>query len=83
MLLMKAGAVDVLFGQTGHIRSRADPIDNQLADFNKKYNLDMKLGLGSVGVESFKLRPGQIEAIMVSRFYLEVGIRDLRSFNRF
>lgn len=65
------------------IRDVQKSIDNQLADFNKKYDLDMKLGLGSVGVESFKLKPGQIEAVMVTRFYLEVGIRDLRSFNRF
>lgn len=58
-------------------------IDSQLAQFNRQYNLDLNLGLGSVAVESFKLRPGQIEAVMVTRFYLMVGIRDLRSFNRF
>ncbi len=58
-------------------------IDTQLAEFNRKYDMEIRLGLGSVTVESFKLMPGQIEAVMLSRFYLQVGIRDFRSFNRF
>jgi hypothetical protein len=43
----------------------------------------MKLGIGSADVESFELKPGQIEALMKTKFYLEVNIKNFRSFNKF
>lgn len=58
-------------------------IDTQLKVINNKYDLEMKIGIGSADVESFELKPGQIEAQMKSKFYLEVNIRNFRSFNKF
>ncbi len=58
-------------------------MDAQLKQFNEKYNMEMKIGIGSVDVESFELKPGQIEALMRSKFYLEIRIKDFRSFNKF
>lgn len=58
-------------------------INDQLKEFNKKYDLEMKLGIGSADVESFELKPGQIEALMKTKFYLEVNIKNFRSFNKF
>lgn len=58
-------------------------IDNQLKAFNAKYNLEMRIGIGSADVESFELKPGQIEAILKTKFFLEMRIKDFRSFNKF
>ena len=58
-------------------------IDSQLKEFNSKYDLEMKIVIGGADVESFQLKPGEIEALMKTKFYLEVRIKDFRSFNRF
>jgi hypothetical protein len=58
-------------------------MDAQLKDFNTKHDLEMRIGLGSADVESFELKPGQIEAILKTKFYLEMRIKDFRSFNKF
>ncbi|MBK8346288.1 MAG: DUF4403 family protein [Saprospiraceae bacterium] len=58
-------------------------IDNQLKDLNAKYDLEMKIGIGSADVESFELKPGQIEAMVKAKFYLELRIKNFRSFNKF
>lgn len=57
-------------------------IDQKLKDFNEKYDIDMKIGIGSAIVENFELKPGQIEAIINTKFYLEMRIKDFRSFNK-
>lgn len=58
-------------------------IDDQLKTMNTKYDLEMRIGIGSADVESFELKPGQIEAIMKTKFFLEMRIKDFRSFNKF
>lgn len=58
-------------------------INTQMADFNKKHDLEMKVKIGSIDVESFELKPGQIEALMKSKIYLEINIKDFRSFSKF
>jgi hypothetical protein len=58
-------------------------IDDQLKAFNTKYDLEMRIGIGSGDVESFELKPGQIEAILKTKFFLEMRIKDFRSFNKF
>lgn len=58
-------------------------IDAQLQKINKDYNLEMKVGIGSADVENFEMRPGQIFATLKTKFYLEMMIRDFRSFNKF
>jgi hypothetical protein len=65
------------------IRDAQKSMDEQLRDFNSKYDMEMKIGLGGGDVESFILKPGQIEALMKTKFYLEVRIKDFRSFNKF
>lgn len=58
-------------------------INNQLKTINEKYNLEMRIGIGSADVESFELKPGQILALMKTRFYLEMRIKDFRTFSKF
>ena len=58
-------------------------IDAQLEKVNKAYNLDLKVGIGSADVENFEMRPGQILTTLKTKFYLEMLIRDFRSFNKF
>lgn len=58
-------------------------INKQMADFNKLHDLEMKVKIGSIDVESFELKPGQIEALMKSKIYLEINIKDFRSFSKF
>lgn len=58
-------------------------IDDQLNQFNKTYDMEMKIGIGGADVESFQLKPGEIEALMKTKFYLEVRIKDFRSFGKF
>lgn len=58
-------------------------IDQHIETFNKKYDLEMKVAVGSADVESFELKPGQIEALMKAKFYLELKIKDLKSFKKF
>ena len=58
-------------------------IDAQLKEFNTQYDMEMRIGIGGADVESFQLKPGEIEALMKTKFYLEVRIKDFRSFNRF
>lgn len=58
-------------------------IDDQLKEFNKTYDMEMKIGIGGADVESFQLKPGEIEALMKTKFYLEVRIKDFRSFGKF
>ncbi|MGB4958589.1 MAG: DUF4403 family protein, partial [Saprospiraceae bacterium] len=58
-------------------------IDTYLKDFNKMYDLEMKIGLGKSDVETFQLKPGQIETLFNTKFYLELLIKDFRSFNKF
>jgi len=65
------------------VKDAQNNLDTQLKDFNAKYNMEMKIGIGAAEIESFQLRPGQIEALMKSNFYLEVRIKDFRSFNNF
>jgi hypothetical protein len=43
----------------------------------------MKVGIGSAEVEKFELKPGQILATLKTKFYLDMLIRDFRSFNKF
>lgn len=58
-------------------------IDAQLKEFNTAYDIEMKIGIGGADVESFQLKPGEIEALMKTKFYLEVRIKDFRSFGKF
>jgi hypothetical protein len=58
-------------------------IDTQLKKLNNDYNLEMKVGIGSAEVEKFELKPGQILATLKTKFYLDMLIRDFRSFNKF
>lgn len=58
-------------------------IDAQLKEFNTAYDMEMKIGIGGADVESFQLKPGEIEALMKTKFYLEVRIKDFRSFGKF
>ncbi|MBK9736001.1 MAG: DUF4403 family protein [Saprospiraceae bacterium] len=58
-------------------------INAQIAAINSKYNMEMKVNIGSVDVESFELKPGQIQALMRSKFYLEIRLKDFRTFNKF
>lgn len=58
-------------------------IDQQLRDIQAKYDIQMRIGIGSVTVENFDLKPGQIEAVIMSKIYLQMSIRDFRSFNKF
>ena len=58
-------------------------IDLQLKEFNTIYDMEMRIGIGGADVESFQLKPGEIEALMKTKFYLEVRIKDFRSFSRF
>jgi len=60
-----------------------DNINTQMAEFNKAHDLEMKVKIGSIDVESFELKPGQIQALMRSKVYLEVNIKDFRSFSKF
>jgi hypothetical protein len=57
-------------------------INARLLEFNKKYDLDMVIGLGKTTVESFEMRDGQLLAFVRCAFYLGVGIRDFRSFGK-
>ncbi len=56
-------------------------INQQLKTVKDKNGIDMKIGIGSALVENFELKPGQIEAIINSKFYLEIRIQDFRSFS--
>ena len=58
-------------------------INQKLRELNQQYGMDVKVGLGSTSVENFEILPGQIRTMLSSKLYFEVGIRDLRSFNRF
>jgi Domain of unknown function (DUF4403) len=58
-------------------------INIQIAQFNKTYDMDMVLKLGSVDVESFDLWPGKITALIRSKMYLEMNVKNLRSFGKF
>ena len=58
-------------------------IDQQMKDFNDKYGIEMKVGIGSTDIENFELKPGQIEAVIKSKIYLEMRIKDFRSFGKF
>ena len=66
--------------QLGEIQNT---INAQVAEYNKKYDMEMKVALGSVTVESFELRPGIIDAVMKVVFMLEANISDFRSFSKF
>lgn len=65
------------------LREAQQSIDLQLKEFNTKYNIEMKIGIGSADIENFELKPGQIEAIVKSKFYLEIRIKDFSKFNNF
>lgn len=65
------------------VRVAQNSIDEQLKEFNTTYGMEMKIGIGGASVESFQLKPGQIEALLNTKFYLEVLIKDFRSFNKF
>lgn len=58
-------------------------IDSQLKTFKDKYDIEMKVGLGSADVENFELKPGQIEAVLKTKFHLEMRIKDFKSFGKF
>lgn len=71
------------FSVTNTIKDAQTNIDQQLKDFKQKYGIEMKIGIGSAIIDNFELKPGQIEAIIKSKFYLEMRIQDFRSFNKF
>lgn len=58
-------------------------IDQQMKEFNDRYGIEMKVGIGSTDIENFELKPGQIEAIIKSKIYLEIRIKSFRSFGKF
>jgi hypothetical protein len=66
--------------QLGEIQNS---VNVQVAEYNKKYDMEMRVALGSVIVESFELKPGIIDAVMKVVFMLEANISDFRSFSKF
>lgn len=58
-------------------------IDVFLKDFYTAYGIALRVGIGRIDLESFELQPGVINAVLRSKLYLEVGISDFRSFNKF
>ncbi|MBK9254874.1 MAG: DUF4403 family protein [Saprospiraceae bacterium] len=58
-------------------------INAQITAFNKNYEMDLQVRIGSVTIETFELKPGVIEAVMKAGFYMEAKIFDFRTFNKF
>ncbi len=58
-------------------------INNQIKELNQAYNMEMKVNIGNVNIESFELKPGQIEAVMKAMVLLELRIHDFQTFSKF
>jgi hypothetical protein len=73
----------LIFPINSYLGQAQTNINQQVAQFNKQYDLQMKLSLGSIDVENFELRPGQLSTVLRSKFYLDLYVKDLRSFGKF
>lgn len=71
------------FSIRDNIKTAQQNLDAQLLQLNKKYDMDMKIGIGSADIESFELKPGQIEAIMKTKLFIELRLKSFRTFSKF
>lgn len=71
------------FSIDAQLEAIQNSVNAQVAEYNKKYDMEMKIKLGSVVVESFELKPGIIDAVMKVVFLLDANIYDFRSFSKF
>jgi hypothetical protein len=71
------------FPISDNIEQLQNNINAQVANMNKLYDMEMKVGIGSIVVEKFELKPGQIQAVMKSNCFLEVRLKDFKTFNKF
>jgi hypothetical protein len=65
------------------IQNIQENVNRQVSDYNRKYDIDSKIKISSVKLESFEMKPGIIEAVMKIGFLMETNIHDFRSFNKF
>ena len=71
------------FSTDSYITQAQTSIDQMVKDIKTKYDIELKVALGKAGIETFELKPGKIEAIIFSNVYMDVYIKDFRSFSRF
>ncbi|MEZ4910791.1 MAG: DUF4403 family protein [Saprospiraceae bacterium] len=71
------------FPMDSYIDQAQSTIDQMVNDIKTKSDMELKVALGKSGIETFELKPGKMEAIIFSNIYLDVYIKDFRSFSKF
>jgi len=74
---------NIKFSINESIKEVQNTIDTEMETYSKANDMDLVVKIGSASLMDYKLKPGQIEAIFNTKFKIDVGIKNFKTFNRY